>query len=48
MQKCVRVCVIIKVCVCVHYCLHTVDVQGHESGSNRQWAETARTGARNV
>lgn len=38
---------LVCVYVCVCHCLYTVDVQGYESGSNRQWAVAARSGARN-
>lgn len=48
----VRVENIIHVCVCGHvclrHCLHTVNVQGHESGTNKQWVEMAQTDAKNV
>lgn len=36
------------VCVRVQLCLHTVDTQGHESGSKKPWVETSRPAAKNA
>lgn len=36
------------VCVCVQLCLHTVDMQEHESGSNKPGVEMSRAGAKNA
>lgn len=42
----------VRVCgwvwVCVQLCLHTVDMQGHESGSNKPGVEMSRASAKNA
>lgn len=49
-ENIIHVCVCVCVCghVCLRHCLHTVNVQGHESGTNKQWVEMAQTDAKNV